>query len=94
MKGQKLQAVDELRTVSRPQGQTKHQAKTCLRAYSGSKGPDQPSTAQSDEGNRCPLTESLTLKKCINDEQMPGWDFKYALGEPRHFAHVRRHFFA
>ena len=30
--------------------------------------------AQSDQGFRCPQTESLETKECFNGEQMPGWD--------------------
>ena len=30
---------------------------------------------QSDQDFRCPLTESLYTKKCINGEQMAGWNF-------------------
>ena len=33
------------------------------------------STAQSDQGFCCPLTESLATIECINEEQRPGCDF-------------------
>ena len=46
---------------------------------------------QSDQDLHCPLTESLDTTKCINGEQMPGWDFVHALGESEFvpFAHAR-----
>ena len=34
--------------------------------------------AQSDQGLRCPLTESLDTKERINVEQRPGWYFAHA----------------
>ena len=33
--------------------------------------------AQSDQGLRCPLTESLDTIECFDGEQMPGWDFAH-----------------
>ena len=39
-----------------------HHAKTCLREYADSEGPDQ--------GLYCPLTESLDTTECMNGEEM------------------------
>ena len=52
--------------------------------------------AQSDQGPRCPLTESFDTIECSNEKQMPGGDFARVLDdyEPVHFAHDRRHIFA
>ena len=49
--------------------------------------------AQSDQGLRSPLTESLDTIECISGEQMPGSDFAHAWNESEseHFAHARRH---
>ena len=33
---------------------------------------------QSDQGLRCPLTESLNTIDCINGEKLPRWDLTYA----------------
>ena len=51
------------------------------------------SSAQSDQGLRCLLTESSGTIECIDGEQMPGWDIAHARDESEyvHFAHVRRH---
>ena len=69
-------------------------AKTCLRAYADSEGPDQPAHP-ADQGFHCPLTKSLDTIECMNGEQRPGWYFGQCAGsESTHFAHVRRHFFA
>ena len=38
-------------------------------------------SAQCDQSLRCPLTESLDTKECINREQMPGTDFEHAWDE-------------
>ena len=45
-----------------------HHAKTCLRAYVDSKGPDQPV----HQGLDCSLTEPLDTKECMNGEQRRG----------------------
>ena len=50
--------------------------------------------AQSDQGLRCPLTESLDTIESINGEQMPRRDFARDASESVHFAHARRHLFA
>ena len=34
-------------------------------------------SAQSDQGLRCPQTESLNTIECFNGEQMPGRDFAH-----------------
>ena len=47
-----------------------YHAKTCLRSMRRLS----PDHAQSDQGLRCPLTESLDTIECINREQRPGWD--------------------
>ena len=50
-----------------------HYAKTRLRAYTDSKGPDHPTlSAESDQGLHSPLTESLDTIKCRNGQQRPG----------------------
>ena len=49
-------------------------------------------SAQSDQGLRCPLTESLDTIECMNGEQMPGWNFTHVRYESMHFAHPRTHF--
>ena len=36
-------------------------------------------SAQYDQGLHCPLTESLDITECINEEQMPGLYFAHAL---------------
>ena len=71
-------------------------AKTCLWAYADSEGPDQPASAQSDQGLHYPLTESSDAIKCTNRERTTGWDFAHARDESEsaHFAHNRRQFFA
>ena len=53
-------------------------------------------SAQSDQGLRCPLKESLDIKECINGEQMPGSDFTHGWDESEsaHVAHARRRLFA
>ena len=53
-------------------------------------------SAQSDQGLRCPLTETSDIIECINEEQMPRWDFAHAWDESESvlFAHGRRHVFA
>ena len=60
-------------------------AKTCLRAYADSEGPDQPAhpssqirSEQSDQGPRCPLTEALDITESMNNEQRPGWYLAHA----------------
>ena len=35
-------------------------------------------SAQSDQGHRCLLTESFKTIECSNGEQLPGWDFAHA----------------
>ena len=51
------------------------------------------SSAQSDHGLRCLLTELLNTTECINGEQMPGLDFVHARDESEsvHLEHARRH---
>ena len=71
-----------------------HHAKTCLRAYADSKAQISlcihavwtvPSL----------LTESFDIIVCINEEQMPGWDFAHVQYESEsvHFALIRRWIF-
>ena len=51
--------------------------------------------AQSDQGIRCPLTESLDTKECMNGKQKPGLFCACAgWSESAHFTHVWRYFFA
>ena len=72
----------------------------CEKAFSSTYGQQRPrsacASAQSDQGLRCPLTESLVTIWCINGEGMPGWDFAQAWDESAsvHIAHARKHFFA
>ena len=47
-------------------------------------------SSQSDQGLRCPLTESLDNIKCMNAEQIP----LYAHAESVHSEHARRYIFA
>ena len=37
--------------------------------------------SQSDQGLRCPLTESLNTTECMNRERRPGWDYAQAQDE-------------
>ena len=74
-------------------------AAPCEKVYSSMYGQRRPwsdcASAQSDQGLRCPLTESLYTTECMNGEQSPGWHFAHAQGDLNvHFGHVRRHFFA
>ena len=54
------------------------------------------SSAQFDQGFRCPLTDSLETIKYINGQQMPGRLFAHAWdkSESVHFTHDRRHILA
>ena len=54
----------------------------------------QTASAQSDQGLRCPLTESLDTIQCINGE--PELNFVHASGkfESVHFAHAQRNLFS
>ena len=53
-------------------------------------------SAQSNQGLRCPSTETFDTIECANGEQMPRSDFAHARdgSESVHFAYVRRPFFA
>ena len=52
-------------------------------------------SAQSDQGLRCPQTESLDTIGGINGEPMPGRDFAHVQDNVNcvHFAHAQIHFF-
>ena len=71
-------------------------AKMCLRAYADSEGPDQSAHPWSDQGLRCPLTESLSHYKIYQ------WRANARMrlcacgneSESVHFAHAGRHLFA
>ena len=66
-------------------------SKTCLRANAVSD--DQP--VQSDQGLRCPHSESLDTTECFNGEHMTGRDFAYMPDDVNpYILIVRRHFLA
>ena len=64
-------SIQNKMTKSIPSG-PRH-AKTCLRAYGDSEGPD-----QTDQGLDCLLTELFDTTKCINGDQKPGLYFACA----------------
>ena len=56
-------------------------------------------SAQSDQGLQCPLTESLDTTECMNGEQRSGWYFcactdvrMYRWSESAHFMHLKGSF--
>ena len=55
----------------------------CIRGMRGQQRPGSDcADAQSDQGLRCPLPESLNTKECIDGEQRPGWDLAHVQDDP------------